>query len=258
MTNMSKTTETDTSKEDVKTTETEEETGAEEVPETPEEEEEVETDKKVTDTKIDYDAEIDAENKRGKPDLKIASEAFQDRKKKRTGSDEAVEDDDAEVEDRPLTMKDVAMIEARTERKLLAGQALTFAKGLAENDKEAELVVARWNNRTFPQGITLSEQIEEIYTGLPHVRKRLIGERNEALRALKGKNGARKDAATTHRPSPAGSAPQVTSAESHAFTAAGFSLNSQTRQWEKKLSNGDILIRDKSGKTRLVKGKKKS
>ena len=262
MTNMSKKTTTETTEVnkdvDAEATDTEmekEETedaeeGTEESKESDEAEDDADAGKEDTDkSEIDYDAEIDAEKKRGKPDPKKAVEAFKERTQKREG-DEDGEDD----ENKPLTRKDLAEVEIRVERKLLKGQALSVAKGLADNDKEAELIVARWGNRSFPQGTPLSEQIEEVYAALPHVRKRLIGERNEALRALKGKEGANRNSATTHKAGLPGKEPKLSPQDEQAIKAAGFVFNATARWFEKKLGNGDLLVRDpKTKQTRLVK-----
>lgn len=207
---------------------------------------------------IDYDKELEDEKKRGKPDPEIARKAFLDREKKRKGTEA---EDDAD-DDKPLTRKDIAAIEARVERKALVGQALTIARGLtgrhANSEKEAQLIVARWGNRSFPQGTPLSEQLEETYVGLPHVRRRLIGERDEALRGLKGKDGTVRNAAGTHRKPSDGVEPKIAPQDLAAISAAGYAFNSATRRYEKKLASGDLLVRDpKTKATILVKKTKK-
>lgn len=203
---------------------------------------------------IDYDAEIEAERKRGVPDPRAADEAFRSRKKKR--EEDADKEPDDEDDDRPLTRKDIAEIEARTERKILAGQAVAIARSLtgghADSEKEALLVAARWSNRSFPKDMSLQEQIEEVYAGLH--RKRLMGERDEALRAAAGSARANRNAATTHREPANGLEPELAPGEAQAFKAAGMSYNTTSRQWEKKLPNGDLLVRDpKTKQTRILK-----
>lgn len=206
--------------------------------------------------KFDYDQELEDEKKRGKPDPDLAGKAFVDRKKKR---EDAGADDDAD-DDKPLTKKDIAAIEARVERKALTGQALTTARALtgrhANSEKEAQLIVARWGNRTFPAGVPLSEQIEEVYAGLH--RKRLMGERDEALRGLKAKDGIVRNAAGAHQRPAGGPEPKISVADLSAIKAAGYSFNSASRRYEKKLTSGDILVRDpKTKATILVKKPRK-
>lgn len=211
------------------------------------------------DKDIDYDKELEDEKKRGKPDPAIASEAFKGRKQKRAA--EADEEEQEADDDKPLTRKDIAAIEARVERRALSGQALSIAQRLAgkhaNSDKEAQLIVARWSNRTFPEGTPLSEQLEEVYVGLPHVRRRLIGERNEALRALAAKPGAGKNGAGAHREATSALEPKLAPQNAKAIKDAGFKWNGDMRRYEKKLSNGGIVIRDsKTGQTQLIQPKK--
>ncbi len=215
-------------------------------------------DKNADNSGIDFDAEIEAETKRGKPDPSIAKEAFKGRKQKRDGSADDAGDEGAEGEDddKPVTKSELKAFETKVRRDALSGQALSIAQTLAGNHsnagKEAQLIVAKWSNRTFPDNMPLSEQIEECYA-IVH-RKKLVGERNEALRALKGKDGVGKNAASSHRDAPAFHGKKVTSAEATAFKASGYVLNVTTQNWEKKLANGDMLVRDsKTGKTAIVK-----
>lgn len=181
---------------------------------------------------IDYDAELEAEQKRGKPDPSKAREAFKERDNKR--------DTDAD-DDKPLTRKDIADVEARVERRVLAGQALDIARKMAGSDKEAQLIVAKWTNRTFPAGTTLQDQIEEAYV-ITH-SKRLIGTTNEAMRALKNKNNVRTGAAgATHRDSADASEPKMNAADAASYKGAGFVWNGQKRVYMKSLKNGKMFL----------------
>lgn len=181
---------------------------------------------------LDLDAEIEKERK---ANPEIAKKAFKDREKKRETED-SVEDD----EDAPLTRKDLASFEQKIRKDAQKERALEIAKGMAGSDKEAELIVLKWGNRTFPKDLSLAEQIEEAYV-ITH-SKRIIGEKNEALRALKGKDGVQKNAATTHRDLSKGAAPKIAPDSLAAIRKSGFTLNTSTQRYEKKTGNGRTLV----------------
>lgn len=223
----------------------------------PEEKQVKESAENLDKNKIDYEAELKKEREaRAKAELKLADDrAREANRKRKVQEEEGVEDDD----DAPLTKKDLVKlrseISSETRREIQVEQAFSIAKGMAGSDVEAELIVAKWKNRSFPEDLPLSDQIEEAYA-ITH-RKKLIGERDEAFRALKGKDGVNRNPAGSYR-EPAGGVISTTSAQdSEAFKAAGFSWNSTSRNWEKKLPNGELLIRDSKTKaTRLVKKSK--
>lgn len=236
------------STEDKKDEKDSEDDTSEDESETDSEEEEDSDDSSSKTEELDLDAELEKERKAGEPDPTIADKAFKDREKKRENSDD--EDDDA-----PLTKKDLAAVEARIRKEQQNERALEIAKEMAGSDKEATLIVAKWANRTFPTSLTLREQISEAYV-ITHSKK-LIGERNEAMRALKGKKGVNKNAANAHKdPARSGSEPKISPADASAIRASGFIWNTATRQYEKTLPNGRKLVRD--SKTKQVRLLKKS
>lgn len=250
---------TDTSKEeelkeDAETDEAEEESDeeSESEEESEEEESEEEDESSHNDSEIDYDAEIEKEKEKGKPDKDKAKEAFQARKSKR--SDES--EDDADENDKPFTKRELQEHLARVEKKALETSAYQLAKSLSASDKEAMLIVEKWKNRIFPEDMSLMEQLEEMYVSIH--RKKLIGDRNEALRALKNKGRVNNNAATTHRDSAKGSStPKVPEADKRAILAAGYVWNANNGLFEKKLSNGNTLAYDpKSKKTKMVPSQK--
>lgn len=201
-------------------------------------EEEEESDSSSSSDELDIDAELERENQGADPDK--AKKGFKERDKKRKGED-----------GKPVTEARLQEILAEDRKDRQRDAALVIAKGMAGSDKEAELIVAKWANRTFPKHLSLREQIQEAYA-ITHSKK-LIGERNEALRALKGKKGVKKDAAGTHRDAAAGAAgePKLPPGDAEAIRVAGFKWNLKTRQYEKKLANGRLLVRDP--KTHQVK-----
>lgn len=226
-------------------TEVEDEESAEDTA-TESEDEDESDDSSSTDEELDLDAEIEKERKAGEPDPVIAEKRFKKSEEKRK------EDSDEETE-KPLTQKDLDAALAKDRKERQHDAALVYARGMASSDKEAELIVAKWANRTFPKNLTLAEQITEAFV-ITHSKK-LIGERNEAMRALKGKQGVRKDAAGTHRDAAENiGAPKLSPADTVSLNASGFSWNTKSRQFEKKLPNGRVLIRDnKTKQVRLLK-----
>lgn len=244
------------SEEEVEETDTEDETVDESEEESEEddksEDEKSDDDSSSTDDKeLDLDAELAAERKLGEPDTTIAKKAFKDRKTKRDETDEEEDDDQS----RPLTRADLDAHDAKIRKEMQQERALELAKEMAGSDKEAELIVAKWSNRTFPKSLTLKQQISEAYV-ITHSKK-LIGERNEAMRALKGKQGVQTKVTTTHRDAQRGAAnePKMPPADAAAIRASGFIWNTTSRRHEKKLSDGRLLIRDP--KTKQVRLERK-
>lgn len=199
--------------------------------------------------KIDYEAELKAETERAeRAEKALADKRFKDAEKKRKTDDAGADSDD----DKPITRKELEAVRLDARREVQGERALELARDMAESDAEANLIVAKWKNRSFPEGTPLSEQVEEMYA-VVH-RKRLIGERNEALRALKGKDGINRNGASAHQDAALGKEPKLSDQDEQAIKAAGFTWNSVARQFEKKLTNGDTLVRDsKTKQTRLVK-----
>lgn len=229
--------ETDTATEeeaDAETTEeeTEEETAEESEEETEEESEEEEAES--SDKERDYDAEIEEERTKGKPDPKKAKDAFKERKEKKQ--------EDEDDEDRPISKRDLAEILATDRKERLESSALTAARKLAGSDKEAQLIVEKWKNRSFPESLSLEKQIEEAYV-ITHSKK-LIGERNEAVRALKNKGNVDKSASSAHRDGPQPGEPKLSPQDAVVIKQSGFKWIGTSRRYEKKLANGSILVKD--------------
>lgn len=206
-----------------------------------------ETEESKKDVESDLDAEIEKE-KKGVPDPEKARQAFKERENKRQEKEES-------DEDKPLTRKQLEQILSQDRQARFNEDAKSVARSLSGSDKEAELMMLRWQNRTFPSHLTLQGQMEEVYAGI-HAKK-IIGERNEALRALKNRDNVEKSPAVTHHDEPQQGEPTLSAADKQAITAVGFVWNGKSRQYEKKLSNGQILVRDsKTKQTRLIRAAK--
>ena len=205
------------------------------------------------DNQIDYKAMAEEERKaREKAEKALAADRYKASKEKR---EEDVEEEEGE---KPLTASELETILARerqaTQKDLEATRISELASSLATSDDEAALIVEIHKGRTFPSHLSLEDQLEESLAIAN--RKKLVGERNEALRALKSKSSAGDSAASTHHDPPKANEPQLSAGDKQAITAVGFSWNATSRRYEKKLANGDILVRDqKTKQTSVVKAK---
>jgi len=192
------------------------------------------------------EAELKREREaREKAEKALADRAFKEREERRKSG-----------EDKPLTASELESILVRerqfTQKEVRSVQISELAGRMSESDVEKNLIIEVHKNRTFPEHLSIEEQLEESY--LIANRKKILGERAELLRALRGREGVTHDAASTHRDAPEGGEPNIPPADAQAFKAAGFVWNGKSRQYEKKLSNGSLLIRDsKTKQTRLVK-----
>ena len=205
---------------------------------------------------IDYEAELKKEREaREKAEKALADKRFKDAEKKRKeGGGEG--NDDAEDDDKPLTAKELQNILAKereiTQKDLQVTRISDIARKLAGSDAEASLIVEVHKNRSFPSHLTLEEQVEEAYVIAN--RKKIMGQNSELKRALKGKDGIVTNSAGTHQDVPKGGEPTLSGADAQAIKVAGMVWNGVSRQYEKKLSNGSLLIRDSRTKqTRLIR-----
>lgn len=212
-----------------------------------ESEEEDESEGSSKKKELDLDAELERERELGKPDPVKAIDAFKKRNEKRQ---------EHSSEDKPLTKKDLDAFEAKIRKDAERERAFDYAKEMAGSEKEAELIVAKWGNRTFPKTLTLKEQIQEAYA-ITHSKK-IIGERDEAIRALRGKTGIKTNSASTHHDAPSGPGgePKLPKDEAQIMRQSGFVWNQKERRHEKKLPNGTILVRDP--KTKQVRPVRRS
>lgn len=223
-----------------------------------EEETEVETEDEETtdddsstedDEDKDLDEELDKETKRGKPDATKAKEAFTKRKAKKVEGDEedAEEVDEEDDDNKPVTRAEMRRAQETARREAQESSALAIARTLATSEKGVQLIIAKWKNRSFPEGMPLQEQVEEMYAA-SH-RKRLVSERTEALRALKNKGSVQDGVAETHRDSATSGEPKMSDGDRQALTASGFVWDGSKRLYKKPLKGGKMfLYRDAQGK----------
>ena len=203
---------------------------------------------------IDYAQIAEQEKvKREKAEKAAADAAYKLRQQRRQQEETIYEE-----EDRPLTRKEVLeLLSSRpsddlvTKKDLMESKANLIAEKFAGSLAEKDAIVETWKNRTFPEGLSLDDQLEETYAIVN--RKKIIGERNEALRALKGKSGASKDSASTHHDPLKGSEPQLDPGTKQVLSQSGFVYRASAGRYEKKLPNGKTLIKDpRTGKVSVL------
>jgi len=211
-----------------------------------------EGDAKDFNNKIDYKAELEKEREaRTKAEKALAEKRFKTKHK-----DEEPDDEEDDEEDKPLTLKDVERILSKSKEDTLKEvnrtKAFELADRLATDPDERDLALEIFQNRTFPSHLSLEDQIEESFVIAN--RKKIIGERNEALRALKNKDNVNKGGAGSHRdPMKNTREPQLSDADKDAMKSAGYSWNGSLNRYEKKLKNGSVIVGDpKTGKTQIL------
>ena len=213
-------------------------------------EEETSKEDSTSTEEIDYEAELEEEKKRGVPDPERAREAFKKREEKRKQDDDEEDDD----EDKPLKRSELQKLLAQ-ERQRAYKQAQTdrihdIARELADSDSEARYIVEIHKNRTFPDSLSLKEQVEEAYAIAN--RKRLVAKNTELVRALKARDGVSRNSAGTHRTAMEGTQPKMSAQDTASYTRAGFTYDTKNRVWKKQLPNKKFLIKDPKTKRTWV------
>lgn len=223
---------------------TTEQTDAQEELTTPEEET-LEEETQTEDS--DYEADLEAERKRGKPDPEIARKAFQERHKK----DKKKEgDDDEDDEDKPLTRKDLARIREEARREANADRIQEIAEALADDPKQVPLIIEIHKNRGFPEGMTLKEQLDEAYV-LAN-RKKILSTNKELTRALASKDTVTRKSVDAQRDPQVGTAPKLSAGDAAAYARAGYVFDAKSRFYKKELPNKKHLFKDPKTKRTWV------
>jgi hypothetical protein len=222
-----------------------------EAPEQPKDDNQDDANKDIN-NKIDYKAELERERQaREKAEKALAEKRFKTKHK-----DEEQDEEEEDEEDKPLTLKDVERILAKSKQETLKEvnqtKAFEIADRLATDPDERDLALEIFQNRTFPSHLSLEDQIEESFVIAN--RKKIIGERNEALRALRNKDNVNKGGAGSHRdPMKNTKEPQLSDADKEAMKSAGYSWNGNLNRYEKKLKNGGVIVGDpRTGKTQVL------
>lgn len=203
--------------------------------------------------KIDYEAELKKERgAREKAEKILAEKRFKEAERKRQLEENP---DYIPDEEKPLTANQLETILARerqtTQKEMRISEATRLVENLTNSEAEKALVLEIFKNRNFPDHLSLEEQVEEAYVIAN--RKKILGENNELKRALKGKAGVNENYAGTYHDAPvSASKPTMAPQDAAEFARLGFKWNPTTRLYEKKLANGQTLVRDqKAHKTYL-------
>ena len=206
------------------------------------------------DKQIDYKALAEKLRlEKEKAEKALAERRFKQSKEKRESSeDETSADTD---DDKPLTKKELQNLlvqrDRENEKRLNEARALEIAKQLSTNNDEVDYALAIFRDRQFPSYLTLEEQVEESFAIANS--KRIIGQRNEALRAARSKDTVSKSASgSAGGSSMQRSTPKISSADSSALIAAGFTFNTKAQRYEKKLGDGRTLVRDPKTKQTVI------
>lgn len=179
---------------------------------------------------------------REKAEKAAADTAFKLREERRKNKE-------ADDEERPLTKSELQAILAEereaTQKVLQESETKKIVSTFSDNPKVQELVLEVYKNRSFPSHLTLEEKLGEAY--LIANKDKVLGENAELKRAVMGKKTASKDSSTTHHDEPTGSQPKLPQGEAQEYARLGFTWNATKRRFEKKLPDGRILVKDKSG-----------
>ena len=186
---------------------------------------------------------------------KAAADASYKLREKKRKEKEAVENAGGNYEeDKPLTAKELENIlqkDREASRKEIQSEIiLEKAKKLAGSESEANLIIEIHKNRTFPQGLSLDEQLEESYAIAN--RKSLLAKNEELKRMIRSNNTANTSFAGTHRDPAVLDEPKM-SGDTQALKAAGFVWDGKTRLFVKQLAGGKrTLTYDPKTKIRKV------
>lgn len=158
-------------------------------------------------------------------------------------------------EDKPLTANELearlALEREENVKTLRETQAAEIANRLGRTDTERELILTRWRNRPFAPGMSLEEQMEEVYV-LTH-KKKILGENSELRRALAGREAANKDASGTRRVGQkSGKEGDAPSDVKGSLQRRGFTYNETNRRYEKKIGRGRVMVWTEDGGVKVL------
>lgn len=213
--------------------------------------EEAEEGAKDEPSQIDYRAELALEKARSeKLQREIADRDFKLREARRK------QEEEGEIpEDAPLTegrLKDILATERQaTQKEVQSVQIRDIAGKLASTPEEAALIVEIHKNRQFPESLSLQEQLEEAHAIAN--RKKFASRNSELARALRSKDTALHDTASTYRDVPAAAEPKIAQADVQAMKEAGMSWDGKQRLYSKKLPSGKFLYFDPKTKKRFTR-----
>lgn len=185
---------------------------------------------------------------RKKAEKAAADRAFKLREQKRNQQPEP-EEEGKKYLTREEAEEIVAREREKTRKEMLSDQIKGIADRLATNDTERDLIIETHRNRSFPEHLSLEQQLEECFVIAN--KSKILGENRELKRAVAGKQSVSTDAAETRQDEPKGKQPNISGADKAEFARLGFKWNGTNKRWEKKLPNGDTLVRQ-NGRNQLI------
>lgn len=208
-------------------------------------------------SEIDYEAELKRERERREAAEKVAAEKdFKLREQRRKEKEEAEARGEIFEDEKPLTAKQLEEIlqkDRQQTRQELQSEIIREKAGkLAGSEVEANLIIEIHKNRTFPEGMSLDEQLEESYAIAN--RKSLLAKNEELKRALRSKETKSSNVAGTHRDSALTDEPKTSSKDIQALKAGGFIWDGKLNSWKKETKDRVIIV-SKDLKTRRVVAK---
>lgn len=196
----------------------------------------------------DYKAQLEAERlKREKAEKALADQAYKDREAKRKAEDDEPEDSDDGTMSKDQVKQLIAQGAAQAKKESFLYEAGRIASQLSTSEDEKTLIMMKWQGMSFNESTPLGEQIEDAMVLVN--KKKMIGERNEALRTLSSRNSANRDGSGSRGSegtSKAGA--KLDSGDKQVLSDAGLTYNTSTRRYEKKLGSGKIQYYDTNEK----------
>ncbi len=215
---------------------------------------EVEEEEEVTDQADQADGtdseDADEEGSEHSDNDRDLDAEIEEEEKLAEGDEPEVDDEEEGEENKPVTRKELRKFEKST----LEATALALATGLTETDKEARLVLATWKNRRYPKGMPLAGQVKEAY--LVKFGANLMGQTEEAKRALLNRRRVNTDSAGTHRDRQINTnEPKMSAVEKQNLERIGFKYVPERKRYEKKVRGGVVVRDPKTHKTRLERSR---
>lgn len=202
----------------------------------------------------DYETELAKEKERADKATKDAADkAFKLRELKRQQAEGG--DIKEEDKDKPLTRRELEEVLSQNQqtlrKEMLSDAIKDKARKIAQSEVEANLIVEIHKNRTWPDTLTLDEQLEEacaIANSKPFMKAR----KSEIERAKSGKDTASNNSAGTFRDSKPLDEPSTASANIKALKGAGFVWDGKTGLYVKKLNEKSSLVYNPKTKKQQV------
>lgn len=205
------------------------------------------------DNQTDYKDLLEKEKlKTKKAEDALAKKRIQDKKPK--DKDIEADIDDIDDDDKPMTRREFREETSKNQKETQKFEAEKIATGLSGSEDERDLILEIFNNRTFPDHMSLQEQIDEAH--LIANKDKTKGVISELKRKVKGEGGVGDNSAGTHQiPTKSNSAePKQETGTKSVLEKGGFKWNPITKRHEKTTSNGTVLARDPdTGKLTPVK-----